>query len=287
MLFAMSRLRSLMRRIGIIFIMLPLFTSIFKYDVSSNEGVLLSESVPLHVETVENRESAADLDITAVAGALTMAPVQMPVVKRAYLTFDDGPSANTDRILDILNLYGVKATFFVNNKQGDDNIRRYQRMANEGHTIGLHSSSHDYKSVYKNEDAFVADYLANQSYVASVTGIVPVIYRFPGGSNNRVSPKGTDSYINILNSCGIPYYDWNAYVGDAVRPIRSKDQLVANALSGLGAKNDVMLLLHDTPEKTTTVDALPEIIEGLTARGYLILPIDTSVPSTTPVFHFK
>ncbi|MCR4655865.1 MAG: polysaccharide deacetylase [Lachnospiraceae bacterium] len=281
----MRKLRNRIRLLGIIFILLPLFTSTVKYDVSSSEDILLSEARVQEIEHVENTESASDLNITGVAGALTMA--EIPVIKRAYITIDDGPSVNTDRILDILNMYGVKATFFVNNKQGADNMLRYQRIVNEGHTIGLHSSTHEYKSVYRDDEAFLADLQANQSYIASITGVVPVVYRFPGGSNNSVAPHGTDSFINILNNLGIAYYDWNSYVGDAVKKPRPKDVLVSNALSGCNGKNDVMILMHDTPEKKSTVEALPEIIEGLAARGYLILPIDPSVPSTTPVFHFK
>ena len=199
----MRKLRDAIRLVGIIFILLPLFTSTIKYDVSSSEDILLSETRVQEIEHVENTESASDLNITGITGALTQ--MEIPVVKRAYITIDDGPSPNTDRILDILNMYGVKATFFVNNKEGAENMLRYQRIVNEGHTIGLHSATHVYKSVYKDDQSFLADLQSNQSYIASITGVVPVIYRFPGGSNNTVSPHGTDSFINILNNLGIAY----------------------------------------------------------------------------------
>ncbi len=274
-----------MRLLGLILVILPLFTFIFKYEASSDEAYLSEMLLSSRTENIVNGESASDLNITALAGTLTQTGI--PAVKRAYLTFDDGPSVNTDRILDILKMYGVKATFFVNNKKGDENILRYQRIVSEGHTIGLHSSDHVYRSVYKDEQSFLTDYLNNQAYVAAACGVTPVIYRFPGGSDNLVSKKDTSCYINILNSLGIPYYDWNVYVGDAVKNILSGEALAANALAGCAGKNDVMILMHDLPEKTTTADALPAIIEGLTRMGYVILPVDTAVPSTTPVFHFK
>ncbi len=277
--------KHILRILGIILVLLPFINSIMHYDVASGENELLTTLAAPETSTYVRESSAANLDITGFAGTLNMTPA--PVIKRAYLTFDDGPSINTDRILNVLALYGVKATFFVNNKAGEANVLRYQRIVNEGHTIGLHSTNHVYKQIYRDDAAFVNDYLSNQAYVAAVTGVTPVIYRFPGGSNNSVSPRDTANYINILNQNGIAYYDWNVSIGDAVNPPRSREQLIANVLNNLAGKNDVMILMHDLPEKTTTVDALPAIIEGLIQNGYMILPIDTSVPSTTPVFHFK
>lgn len=279
-----------MRILGIILILLPMLGRLMTVPVSSGEGDILRAAAHAEESMVLAATSAADISVTGTAGTLTLDPAvlpQAPVVKRAYLTFDDGPSPNTDRILDILNLYGVKATFFVNNKEGAENILRYQRIVNEGHTIGLHSASHVYREVYKSAEDFIADYLANQAYIAQITGVTPIIYRFPGGSNNKVSKVDTSVFIDILNQNGIPYYDWNAYAGDAVKKIKPASKLAENALNGCTGKNDVMILMHDLTEKTTTVDALPAIIEGLIARGYVILPIDTSVPSTTPAFHFK
>ena len=278
-----------MRILGIILVLFPMLCRLMTVPVSSNESEVLASIALPKESTVLTEASAADISVTGTTGTLVLDQelLEVPVIKRAYLTFDDGPSPNTDQILDILNLYGVKATFFVNNKEGEENILRYQRIVNEGHTIGLHSSTHIYRQVYQSEQAFVADYLTNHAYIAQITGVTPVIYRFPGGSNNSVSKLDNSVFINILNQNGIPYYDWNAYVGDAVKNIRSAKQLTENALNGCNGKNDVMILLHDLTEKKTTVEALPAIIEGLIERGYVILPIDTSVPSSTPTFHFK
>ncbi len=277
-----------MRSIGILLMTLPVFNNVFVYDV--NPRALDSVVVAAEDTVKENEIVSAGTDINpelVIPATLDQFP-GVPV-KRAYLTFDDGPSSNTDAILAILNAYGVKATFFVVNKTDPANIERYQKIAAAGHTIGLHSTSHVYKQIYKSADAFVNDFAANQAYVASVTGVVPTIYRFPGGSNNRVSPLDNSIYENILRAAGVRYYDWNVSAGDAVRPIAKKNTIVNNVLSGCDGKKggDVMILMHDTSEKTTTVEALPEIIQGLLARGYVILPIDTSPTSTTPLIQFE
>ncbi|MCR4738950.1 MAG: polysaccharide deacetylase [Lachnospiraceae bacterium] len=277
-----------MRYIGILLITVPILNNVFVYDVNPSDldCVVISEEESVK----ENEVIAADPNVYSdpvVPGNLEMFPAG--TVKRAYLTFDDGPSVNTDAILAILNAYGVKASFFVNNKTDPANIERYRMIAAGGHTLGLHSTSHVYSQVYKSADAFVNDFAANQAYVASVTGVIPTIYRFPGGSNNSVSPLDNSIYENILNSAGVKYYDWNVSAGDAVRPAATKSAIVSRVLGGCDSKGggDVMILMHDLPEKKTTVEALPEIIEGLVQRGYVILPIDPTATSTTPTFHFE
>lgn len=106
---------------------------------------------------------------------------------KVYLTFDDGPSENTDAILDILAEYNVKATFFAIGQEGEENMTMYQRIVSEGHTLGMHSYSHSYSTVYKSLDDFKSDFYKIQNYIEGVTGVKPVYYRFPGGSNNLVS----------------------------------------------------------------------------------------------------
>ena len=278
----------LLRNIGILFMIIPVLNNVFIYDVNPMEldSVVISEE-----ETVkENDVIAADtgtITDTILPGTLDLYPGM--TVKRAYLTFDDGPSSNTDLILAILDAYGVKATFFVNNKTDPANIERYRNIVAAGHTIGLHSSSHVYSEVYRSADSFINDFAANQAYVASITGVIPTIYRFPGGSNNRVSALDNSVYENILNTMGVRYYDWNVSVGDAEKPAPDTNTIISRALSQTDAKlgGDVMILMHDLPSKKATVAALPAIIEGLVQRGYVILPIDPTVTSTTPVFHFE
>ena len=107
--------------------------------------------------------------------------------KRIYLTFDDGPSRNTDKILDILKEYDVKATFFVVGKTDEESVRAYQRIVAEGHTLAMHSYSHKYSEIYASKESFEQDLRQLQEYLYQITGVWPRFYRFPGGSSNTVS----------------------------------------------------------------------------------------------------
>ncbi|MCR5108047.1 MAG: polysaccharide deacetylase [Lachnospiraceae bacterium] len=291
-----NKRKKIIRFIVTFLVVLPMLNRAMTYEADIN-GYSKDIAAVTEEKTVKENEIIRDNEIkstdpynnliTASAGSIDLA--DQFTIKRAYLTFDDGPSTNTDKILDILNAYGVKGTFFVNNKTDEASIARYRRIVSEGHTIGLHSTSHVYSQVYASLDSFLNDYAANQAYVASVTGVVPVIYRFPGGSNNSVSPLDNGLYEQALNDLGIRYYDWNVSAGDAVRGGASRDKIIQNVFSrcdSLGNK-DVMILMHDLKPKVTTVEALPYIIEGLIARGYVILPVDTGVASSTPTFHLE
>ncbi|MCR4924443.1 MAG: polysaccharide deacetylase [Lachnospiraceae bacterium] len=285
----MDNTKKTIRYIVSFFLVIPLLSLLMTYSLKDPEDLSVM-ALKEEVITKENRVLATEperIELSDHKESMELKGEDF-VIKRAYLTFDDGPSFNTDRILDILDYYGVKASFFVNNRTDLESIERYRRIVDEGHTLGLHSCSHVYSQVYKNADAFLNDYKANQAYVASVTGVVPVIYRFPGGSDNHVSPLDNSIYENILNDMGVRYYDWNVSAGDAVNPVASKDRILHNIFTECDMQEgDIMVLLHDLPEKTTTVEALPEIIEGLLARGYVLLPIDTGEDSTTPEFHLE
>ncbi len=207
-------------------------------------------------------------------------------VKRAYLTFDDGPSPNTDRILDILDSYNVKGNFFVIGRFSDAYKDEYRRILEEGHVMGMHSYSHIYTEIYESVDSFIADLNHVQYVIYDITGYNPTIYRFPGGSNNEVAQVSMNGFIDVLDKRGIVYYDWNVNSGDADTARLSKQEIIDNVFNGINAlptpedRNEVMILFHDLSEKTTTVDALPAVIEGLQAQGYIIVPIDDY---TTPI----
>ena len=209
-------------------------------------------------------------------------------VKKAYLTFDDGPSANTDRILDVLEEYKVKGNFFVIGRFSDAYKPQYKRILDDGHVLGIHSYSHSYSEIYESKDSFIADLNHVQYVIYDITGYTPSIYRFPGGSSNMVSPVSMYEFIDILDKRGMVYYDWNVNSGDADASRLSKEQIIDNVFNGIDAletpeeRNEVMILFHDLSEKTTTVEALPVIIEGLQAQGYIIAPIDDY---TKPIHH--
>ncbi|WP_373154223.1 polysaccharide deacetylase family protein [Clostridium sp. AUH-JLR23] len=201
--------------------------------------------------------------------------------KIVYLTFDDGPSENTKKIIDILDKYDAKATFFVtgNNKK----CNKYIKEAYEkGHTIGLHTYSHDYKEVYSSMDAYFDDLNKIGQMVKEQIGFVPKYIRFPGGSSNTKSAKYSKGLMTTLVSevqnRGYQYYDWNADSTDAAGNNRPVSVIVKNATQSK-AKN-INLLMHDTAAKSTTVEALPKIIEHYQKLGYTFKGIDDT--SFTP-----
>ena len=210
--------------------------------------------------------------------------VKKPVhQKTAYLTFDDGPSENTDKVLKILDKYKIKATFFVVGlNTSKANIKRMKEIVKRGHNIGLHSLTHNYKQVYASLDSFKKDVYAIRDLVKKHTGIDSKLYRFPGGSSNGVSKTNMYTIIKWLKSQGFEYYDWNLGGTDAAWPAPSADAIY-NAIAMYSKSNsDKIVLLHDSRGKENSVKALPRIIEKLKKEGYKFAKIDEK---TKPVHH--
>ncbi|MEE3480399.1 MAG: polysaccharide deacetylase family protein [Lachnospiraceae bacterium] len=205
-------------------------------------------------------------------------------ILKVYLTFDDGPSTNTDKILDILDDYGVKATFFVTGKTDDASKAAMKRIVDEGHTIGMHSFSHDYSQIYSSEAAFEADFTQIQNLIYDTTGVDCFYYRFPGGSSNKVSNTDMAEFIKFLNSQNVTYYDWNVANGDATTQAYTTDDLIENVMSDVVKYKTSVVLMHDAADKGKTVESLPTLIQDLQAKGALILPISKD---TTVIQHVK
>lgn len=226
---------------------------------------------------VENTEAGVQNDDFTVMNSVTDSKDNLAEegdIHKVYLTFDDGPSENTDKILDILDDYGIKATFFVNGREDEESLATYKRIVDEGHTIAMHSYSHKYSEIYSSLDAFKKDYEKIQNLIYDTTGVESMYYRFPGGSSNRVSNAHMSDYIKFLNEQGIVYFDWNVSSGDATSQAFTADELVENVMSDVVKYKTSVVLMHDAKTKSTTVQALPEIIEALQKSGALILPID-------------
>ncbi len=202
-------------------------------------------------------------------------------IKIAYLTFDDGPSGNTPKILDILKQKEVAATFFVIGNPAMKDT--YKRIADEGHTLGNHTYGHDYKKIYKSPETFFADVDKLNDLLEEATGERTKILRFPGGSNNTVSRHAGGSgimsvMIDSVLGDGYRYFDWNVDSQDAAKGKQSKDVIVRSVLNGANHTNKAVILMHDAQAKTTTVDALPEIIDGLTQKGFIFRGLDMNSP---------
>lgn len=191
-----------------------------------------------------------------------------------YLTFDDGPSYNTPKVLEILEKYNVKATFFVTGT-GQDKNQYIVDAYNAGHTIGLHTYTHDYASVYASVDAYYNDLNSVGQMVKDLIGFVPNVIRFPGGSSNTVSANYCSGIMSQLSESvianGYQYYDWNVSSGDASGTNVAVETIISGATSG--TEDKIMILFHDASGKDTTVEALPTIIEHYKSQGYVFMPI--------------
>ena len=232
-------------------------------------------------ETTKVEESVRDTETKAEEPA-KINPVKSSG-KKVYLTFDDGPSSNTDQILDILKDYDVKATFFVVGKTDERSVKAYQRIVEEGHTLAMHSYSHRYDEIYESKEAFARDLNSLQEYLYETTGVWPRIYRFPGGSSNTVSKVDMQELIEYLTDIGITYFDRNVASGDAVSRTLPAETIVNNCLSGIEKQKESVILMHDASNKGTTIEALPQIIEAIQEQGDAeLLPI---TDETVPVQH--
>lgn len=193
--------------------------------------------------------------------------------KIMYLTFDDGPSAeSTEQILDILKEHNIKATFFVIG----ENVRKHpetaRRIVEEGHTIGIHCDVHDYDMLYESADSYVADFEKAYDTVLSVTGVRAKIFRFPGGSINAYNKGVYKDIIAAMEARGFVYFDWNASVEDAAGGKPTPEELVQNARDTSLGRKRVILLAHDRVGNTALaldalIDAFSEYeMEPLTAE---------------------
>ncbi len=198
-----------------------------------------------------------------------------------YFTFDDGPSKNTERILDILKKEGIKATFFVTsqNEDKEEAIRLLQRMRDEGHTIGLHTYSHDYKELYNSLDAYLSDLDKINNFIIEATGVKPVLMRHPGGSRTRNCPSELmKQIVDELTRRGYIFHDWTVVSGDDGAKAIPAEDIVANVLKGLRGRQVEVLLFHDNPTPTTTPDAVAQLITELRRQGYTFDRLTENTP---------
>ena len=196
------------------------------------------------------------------------------------LTFDDGPSANTDRVLEILDRYGVKATFFVVGRTGEADQEQMRSIVAAGHTLAMHGWSHDYRKIYASVEAFLEDFDRLYQWIYEVTGTYPQVYRFPGGSINGYDRGVYQEIVAEMTRRGFVYFDWNASAQDATNRPRPAADIAADCLKGIG-RDLVVVLAHDSAARGTTVDALPAVIEGYQEAGYAFSALH---PGVRPIF---
>ncbi len=185
--------------------------------------------------------------------------------KRVYLTFDDGPSTVvTGKILDVLKKEDVKATFFIVSDRVYNREATLRRIAAEGHTLGVHSATHEYNQIYASDESLLKDVATCENVIARVTGIKPKVYRFPGGGKLKERARQT----KLLEELGYRVVGWNAVCGDEEIKNASSERLVKETVKTSEGKSTVILLLHDSATHRATAEALPEIISYYRERGY-------------------
>ena len=182
-----------------------------------------------------------------------------------YLTFDDGPSTKvTNAVLDVLEKEDVKATFFVVSDRTAGREEVLRRIVREGHTVGVHSKSHEYNKIYASDESLLRDVEACAKVIYDLTGVTPRVYRFPGGGTSR-----REHHTQLLRSKGYRVVSWNAVCGDEEIPRASADVLFQTAVKTAQGKKSVVLLCHDSATHRATAEALPRIISYFREQGYV------------------
>ena len=198
--------------------------------------------------------------------------------KVIYLTFDDGPGAYTKQILNTLDKYGVKATFFVTNQ-----FPGYQNLIGEearrGHVVAVHTYSHNY-NVYSSVDTYINDFNKMNEIIKSQTGSYSNLFRFPGGSSNTISRKYSNGVVSAIakemSNRGYVYFDWHVSSGDAAG--YNSDGIYNAVIRGAsGCGGGCVVLMHDI--KGTTANALDRILNELTSKGYSFGVLTSSGPT--------
>lgn len=251
-------------------------------SVSGNVTTYRAGNYTLTYTATDKFGNEASVDRTVTVEAVKQADVSESSSKTVYLTFDDGPGAYTQELLDILDKYNVKVTFFVT----DVNSGYRDLIAKEaaaGHTVAIHSASHNYQKIYSSTSAYFEDLNEMSDIIYEQTGKRPQLIRFPGGSSNTVSKKYCSGIMSELTKDvtdqGYKYFDWNVSSGDAGETT-STDAVYQNVINGIKSHNVSVVLQHDI--KNFSVNAVERIIQWGLANGYTFLPL---TPSTADVHH--
>lgn len=240
--------------------------------VSGEIDVNLCGTYVLTYKVTDNAGNSATMERTVV---VKQPETIIPEGKVIYLTFDDGPGKYTNDILDILNKYDVKATFFT---CGNGQPKMVTKIHEQGHTVGIHCRSHDYNVVYASEEAYFEDLFAMQSLIYECTGVMTTLVRFPGGSSNKVSsfnPGIMTRLTEQLEQRGFQYFDWNVSSGDS--GTKDTEKILEKMISSVKNRKWFIVLQH--PEvKEYSMKALEEFIIWAQENGYRFLTLDNTSP---------
>lgn len=244
---------------------------------SVNTGRAGTYTLTYTVEDAYHNQVSVSRTVSVKKSTATTQPsVVVPNGKVIYLTFDDGPSSHTPKLLDVLKKYNVKATFFVVKTAYINTIKR---IANEGHALAMHSATHKFSQIYASDEAYFKDLYTIQGVIKSLTGQEPTLLRFPGGSSNTASKYYNKGIMTRLTEAvqeeGFQYFDWNVDSNDA-GGARTADQVYNNVIKGVKNRKISVVLQHDT--KGYSVNAVERIIQWGLKNGYTFLPLEQNSP---------
>lgn len=191
--------------------------------------------------------------------------------KRAFLTFDDGPSTVTPDILDILKKENIKATFFVLGSRVNAMPETVKRIYEEGHYIANHGYSHSYSAIYSSPQAVLDEFNQCNDAVRGAIGVPEYnshLFRFPGGLPGGKYEQIKYQAKELLSQNDILHVDWNSLTGDAETTNPTIEYEMEKIQQTVQNKNSVVILMHDAQAKRVTAEALPQIISWLRENGY-------------------
>lgn len=264
--------------IGILLALILLFIYVFKINREMKELKKENEKENEIVEEIENLEKEEESEKIEIKlpqlteeGKEKMSNIYKSEEKIAYLTFDDGPSSKiTPQILEILDRYEIKATFFLLGKSVDRYPELVKQEYEKGHYIANHGYSHEYDEIYSSAQAIVDEYNKTEESIRKALGIPEYsshLFRFPGGTGGKKYKAVKNEAKELLLDNEILYIDWNALTNDSVgKP--TAESIINDLKDTVGSKNSVVILMHDAGSKQLTADTLPEVIEYLKEQGY-------------------
>lgn len=191
--------------------------------------------------------------------------------KRVFLTFDDGPSETvTPKILEILDKYNIKATFFVVGYNVKAHPEIVKQAYGAGHYIANHGYSHKYSKIYESADTVLQEYNKTESAIREALEDVTYsshLFRFPGGAHGGPYEEIKEKARKKLNEEGVAYLDWSALTYDAAGA-DTKEEILCNLKETMNGWDNVVILMHDAPDKKVTYETLEDVIEYLQEKGY-------------------
>ncbi len=236
----------------------------------------LAGSYQLRYTVKDNSGNVSEIYRTVVVQPKELPETAYPSGKVIYLTFDDGPGPYTKRLLEILDKYDAKATFFVVNTE---QVNVIADIVDGGHSIGIHSVTHTYRDIYASADAYFNDLLTMQQIIYEISGVTTYLMRFPGGSSNTVScfNPGIMTYLTqAVEDMGFRYFDWNVDSADA-GGAKDAEDVFANVTSGAEQRRISIVLQHDI--KGFSVEAVEKILIWGKEHGYRFLGLDMTSPT--------